>query len=582
MVAFPKKTVSDPTMKRLSSIITLFIFTLGVAQAQVNGRTVLVNVDVLTMESLELEMNQVIIVEGDIIAGVLDESLYDSLDGDEIVDGGGGVVVPGLIDAHVHLDHPQDVQLYPLYGVTTVINMRGLPWHLRLRYGIREGIEFGPDFITSGDYLDGYPPDMLPMSSVAGEDAARAAVRAQREAGFDFIKVYSELSQSQYQAVCEEALGLGIGVLGHVPDAVSLQDLLNCPQINIAHGEQLFKLLNSREDLAEIQRLISAIAETGLTYTANLDLYGEMAKQPAQLEQLTSRSESELIHPATFQPWRPGINRYARRDTAWVARVEKVVVDLEAIIRETAEIDAAVLIAGSDSPVAGAYPGESLIAELEALQRAGLDSFTALSAATTHAARLIGRLVPDFPEVGVIRAGARADLVLLASNPLDDFDVLRSPRAVMLRGDLVFEEKLSEMRDRLVAATQAATERVRALESLVFSGDMEAAYELFLDYRGGSPEEILFAQYPFFFFGFGWLYGESGLTQDAGDAEKAVLLYDMYRQTYPEFHSAHHVYGLALEAAGDIESAIVAQQRALAILPQYQPAIEAINRLQSE
>ena len=78
------------------------------------------------------------------------------------------------------------------------------------------------------------------------------------------------------------------------------------------------------------------------------------------------------------------------------------------------------------------------------------------------------------------------------------------------------------------------------------------------------------------------LYGDEGLTDDPEQAQKAVLLYDMYQQTYPEFHSAHHVYGLALEAAGDMPGALAAQKKAVSIHADYPPALKAIARLTAE
>ncbi|MDJ0653288.1 MAG: hypothetical protein QNJ40_03965 [Xanthomonadales bacterium] len=560
-------------------IFALLVFLLLAEAGAQEPRTVFINVNVLTMAQPDIRLNQAVIVRGNRIDQVLPTARFQRRAGDHIIDGDGQFLLPGLVDSHIHIDHPQDLKMLALYGVTSAVNMRGLPWHLRLRDRIRsEGI-FSPDFLTGGDYLDGDPPNMLPMSSVKGPDSARRAVGQMHAAGYDFIKVYSELSREQYLAVCQRSRELGTTVVGHVPDAVSLDDLTRCPHLNVAHGEQLFKVLESREDRQEIKRMLGTLTDAGITFTANMAGHAEGARMPFDLDQLVNRPEAALIHPATFQPYRPGINRYARRGEDWAERVQKSADDVAVISALAVTVNPAMLVAGSDMPVAGCYPGASLLSELDAFRRAGLTANQALAAATVHAGRLMRQLNPAYPVVGVVQTGARADLVLVRNNPLDDLDQLGDPAGVMLRGLWYDADRLGAIRNDLRRSNQQLDPKVRALETAVFSRDMDEAARLFRQYRSEDPDVVLFAQYPFFFFGFSLLYGEGGLTRDPEQARKALLLYDMVRQTYPEVHSSHHVYGLALEATGDGAAARKAQLKALEIFPEFPPAREALERL---
>jgi imidazolonepropionase-like amidohydrolase len=72
--------------------------------------------------------------------------------------------------------------------------------------------------------------------------------------------------------------------------------------------------------------------------------------------------------------------------------------------------------------------------ELLALVAAGLSNRQALTAATATGAALLGRA----DQLGHIGAGARADLVALASDPLADIAAVRSPVWVRQRGELRF------------------------------------------------------------------------------------------------------------------------------------------------
>ncbi|MEM9529388.1 MAG: hypothetical protein AAGA23_00575 [Pseudomonadota bacterium] len=538
---------------------------------------VLTNVHVLTMASDQVLLNHTVVVRDGLIAEITQEAQQP--DGVYVVDGAGAWVVPGLIDAHVHIDHPQDLEVFPLYGVTTVVNMRGLPWHLTLREKARGGGLIAPDFITSGDYLDGNPPNMLPMTVLSSPEDARETVIREKLAGYDFIKVYSELSRPQYQAICATAREVGLAVAGHIPDAVSLDDVLTCPHRNIAHGEQAFKLLNDRQDPEEISALLEALKQAEVTLTANHQLLRMTAAMPAGLDDLLGNPARELLHPVSLQPYRPGFNRYARRDQAWVGRALRSADDVAAIAGIAGALAPQLLIAGTDTPVPGAYPGASLVGELLAYEAAGLDTRTALKTATAYAGKLVAALAPDFPRVGVLEPGARADLLMIEKDPRDGLAALKTPKAVVLRGRWLGAEDLTAHRDRLARINRAAEPKVSALTKLIFAGDPEAANALFDEYRAQDPAGRYFSQYPAFFYGFRWLYGEEGLTRDPAAAALAVQHYRLYRKQYPEFHSAHHVYGLALEAAGDLKAAATAQRRALAITPRYHPALEALERL---
>jgi imidazolonepropionase-like amidohydrolase len=87
------------------------------------------------------------------------------------------------------------------------------------------------------------------------------------------------------------------------------------------------------------------------------------------------------------------------------------------------------LIAGTDYPNAMLAPGSSLVEEMIALREAGLSNAETLRAATLTA----GRAIRDTTS-GIITLGARADLVLLSANPLDDLRALARIDGVVLNG----------------------------------------------------------------------------------------------------------------------------------------------------
>ena len=91
---------------------------------------------------------------------------------------------------------------------------------------------------------------------------------------------------------------------------------------------------------------------------------------------------------------------------------------------------------GTDAPtIPGLVPGFSLHDDLHALEQAGLTRYQVLCAATRTPGEFIRRSLPDADAFGTVVPGNRADLVLSATNPLDDLSTLRKPLGVMANGN---------------------------------------------------------------------------------------------------------------------------------------------------
>ncbi|MGA3220179.1 MAG: amidohydrolase family protein [Acidimicrobiales bacterium] len=92
------------------------------------------------------------------------------------------------------------------------------------------------------------------------------------------------------------------------------------------------------------------------------------------------------------------------------------------------------LLCGTDLPPADDVGGlPATVVELRLLEGAGLSRLGALQAATTNPARLMG--VPG--EIGQVRPGFRADLIVVDDNPLDDLAALGTVRLVLQDGRAV-------------------------------------------------------------------------------------------------------------------------------------------------
>ena len=539
------------------------------------------NVQVVDLEAGQTIAGQSIRIEDDKIVAIGPIQELES-PAREVIEGAGRYVLPGLIDAHVHIDHPDELTLYPASGVTSTLVLRGVPHHLRWREEIRVGERFGPDLYLTGDYLDGYPAWMEPMVALDGTEPARLAVRRQVEAGYDFIKVFTRLTAEQLSAISEEARALGRCFVGHGGSQYGLEHLIAAGQANLAHGQDLIRwYLEDSEDEEAIEQIVARLGASDVTVTPNLAFTDAMIRQGQDLEEILATEEARRLHPAILQPFRRANNRYVKDADDWVPSVQQRFEIEKRITRMLHEAGVS-LLAGTDASTAAVFPGDSLITEIELLVEAGLKPVEALRAATMNAGRFFERCLGPETRVGLLKPGYEADLLLLDQNPLADVTALRDLDGVMLDGRWFERAQLDFKLAELERNYVELGEQVITLEQALFSGDVATAREIFDRVRRERPGELLFSQYVPFFVGFGFLYGEDGFSTDPDRLATALGLYEMYAETYPDYHSAHYMLALARRANGDLEGARASLERALEIHPEYVNARQQLAEIATE
>jgi imidazolonepropionase-like amidohydrolase len=398
--------------------------------------TAIVHGTVVPMDAeRELAAHTILVRDGR-IAWIGPDSLADVPPGARIIDAGGSWVVPGLADMHVHAGE-EDLPVFVANGVTTVREMNGTPAHLALRAEIREGRRAGPSLIVTGPLLAGEEQPWRHVV-VRTPDEGRALVGNQAEAGYDAIKIYDGLSRETYDVIAAAADSAGIPFVGHVPRAVGLERVLEAGQRSIEHVNQIAETLRSADSVV-LAEVAAGIARTGAWVTPTLASVEALSRRgtPWYEERLAMR-EVGLVDPGLVEWWR-SLGAEAP-DSAHQARRGASVEDTRALVRALRDADVP-LLAGTDTPNPLMVPGFALHEELAALVAAGLSPYEALRAATAEAARFAGAT----EEFGTIREGSRADLVVVAGDPLSDVAALRRPVGVMVRGEWFPRESLEAL-----------------------------------------------------------------------------------------------------------------------------------------
>ena len=315
--------------------------------------------------------------------------------GDSVVDLAGLTVLPGLIDAHVHLTiggTPRDNALADLRaGFTTVVDLgaRGTRL-LQIRDSINAGLIPGPRVLAAGMWI-GRKDGVCEFNGIGiagGVEAFRARVRENVSAGADLIKVCVsgwpadafarpieyEMPDSVLAAVVYEARRMGRKVIAH--------DI----------------------SLAGVHAALRASVD-GFAHAAYVD----------------TATAAEMRTRGVFVI--PTLASLVGEDTSPASRA------LAAAVRML--YDARVrLVFGTD---AGVLPHGQNAKEFVALTAAGIPAWAQVQSATTGAAQALG--IAD--SLGAIAPGMAADIIAVDGDPLADVTALQRVVFVMSRGRVV-------------------------------------------------------------------------------------------------------------------------------------------------
>ncbi|HET7063758.1 MAG TPA: amidohydrolase family protein [Rudaea sp.] len=374
------------------------------------------------------------------------------------VDGHGRFLIPGLVDMHVHFfnlfsHRPPNDWTFPLYvanGVTGVREMRGdaasMAQVVRWRKAVEAGELIAPRILAAGIAVDGKSPG----------DAARD-VDAAAVAGADFIKVFSEVPESRWRAILEAARKRWLPVAGHAPAGLPLLAAADGGQRSNEHLMQAYEAcssiearllaerqglegeaLNARRDAQEAQalaafdrdicrRVSKALAATGQVQVPTLVLANEDVLQAGGPPSADPRWR--YLRADEHTRWEQFLAGYTADDAA-LAKQRWPVARQIVLAMHQARVP---IMAGTDAPMPGVYPGFSLHEEMAMLVESGLSPSDALRSATLAPAKFLGLA----GAAGTVEVGMRADLVLLDADPTKDIRNTRRINAVLLDGRLL-------------------------------------------------------------------------------------------------------------------------------------------------
>jgi imidazolonepropionase-like amidohydrolase len=433
--------------------------------------TAIVGADVLPMTGTERLTDQTVLIEGDRIAAIGPRRSTRVPAGARRIEARGMTLMPGLVDMHIHLspdpgragDSTQRALALSLaHGVTTARVMIGQPGHPALRAAVERGEIAGPRLYVAS------PP--LHQGNTPTAEQARATVSAAREAGFDLIKFHQLPSVEVWQAAQDEARRLGIPTSGHVANQIGLERAMAAGQ-QIEHLDSAFLTFlpagapqdfgqflpphaldaASQASDADYAALARRVAAARSYQVPTLSLFERLTGVGTPIEQLLGAPDARYTADWIIGLWRQQRAQFA---DGWTSERGNQFRDIRRRLVRAYRAAGVPVMAGSDTPHPFQVWGVALLREVEALGAAGLSPMDALRSATV-VPRNYFRSLPNGgsslgwrADFGTVEAGARADLILLASDPSRDLRALHSLRAVIAAGRVHDRVALDEMLER--------------------------------------------------------------------------------------------------------------------------------------
>jgi imidazolonepropionase-like amidohydrolase len=336
------------------------------------------------------------------------------------IDASGKWVIPGLIDAHVHLllsmDSPRDdseeqrllkaarnARRHLLAGITTVRDCGAMKkLNIEVARAVDAGVLPGPTIIACGDFIAMTGGHVHYWALEAdGPDELRKAAREQIKAGARFIKLMAsggaadpsespdapQLDEEEMRAAVAEAKKRGLKTASHAHSEQSILASLRAGVDTIEHATHLSAVA------------VDALLEAGAWIIPTFAVYRTIAADPRlPLEQREiARRVYQAKAPLFLAAVRQGV-KYG---------------------------------VGTDS--GSYYPHGNLATEMECMVESGLTCREVLMAATLSNAEALGIA----KTTGTLEPGKRADMVVLSQDPLSHIGAVRQVDMVIKGGDVV-------------------------------------------------------------------------------------------------------------------------------------------------
>ncbi len=435
------------------SISLAFVYLLVTAVAVSDDKVIVIeNCRVFEPESEQMLSERTIVIQGSQIVSIDEADDVGPIPNDAMrIDGTGKFLLPGLIDAHVHVVHVLDFahvtgdEILPLYLAAGVTSVRSTGDEIVAATLVSRFAEAHPEssprVFTCSPLLDANPPIHRDVGRAVTDPAEVPALFEDlAQWNVSTVKIYAGTSRPVGKAIIEESHRRGLFVTAHLgnysaQDAVAdgidgLEHIWSVYNYSIPPDATTEPGYRGRLDLTNPKclSLIEELVKHKTYVDPTLAVFRNMILLP-DVPEVRDHPDNALVPQRLKEFWPVYLERTGCPQGGMLE-------DRRSEFSKYQELTGMLyragvpLLVGTDSPEPNVPPGFSLHQELEMLVESGLPPAAALCAATLTNATVLGQK----DHLGSIVTGKQADLILLNANPLDDIRNTRQIELVVRSG----------------------------------------------------------------------------------------------------------------------------------------------------
>lgn len=494
------------------------------------SQTYLTNVTIADVENHKLIPNQTVIITKDLISNIQSGKKKVKIpENATVIDGTGKYLLPGLTDAHIHffqngglytrpdvidlqqyMPYQKEIQLakddmeqkllrYLKQGITNVIDV-GANFHFLQQRNDFITNDSVPSIYTAGPLLTTYEPkvyenlgDNEPFILTKTIEDGIKGVQQQLPYKPDFIKIWYiaaadglgiETSARKnlpiVKAIIEEAHKNNLKVAVHATERITAQLAVENGADFLVHfiDDEILK-----DDFVQLMKknktvlIPTLIVPSGYNNTFRQNLtFSEHELKHADPYQLGSLMDLKHLSDTTL------VNLYKKRMTELEAGNKKS--DSIGMANIKILSDAGVLLAtGTDAGNIGTMHASSYLAEMQAMQKSGMNNWQILTASTLNGAKILDKQ----HEFGTVSIGKKANLILLDANPVENMENMVKINRVIHNGIVFHPEEILKDTPEDLAQRQLNAYNLRNIDAFleVYADDVEVyEYPNTLQFKG--------------------------------------------------------------------------------------------------
>ncbi|MAX70938.1 MAG: hypothetical protein CMC76_07510 [Flavobacteriaceae bacterium] len=379
------------------------------------------NIKIIDVENGNIQKGKYVIVKNDLIKSITNKKPSGKFDIE--INGKNKFLMPGMVNMYTHVNE-DNLWLYLANGQTTV---KDAPSHLTalgLKKRIQNNEIIGPRIFAVGLRATGMPAPYHSQQPVTTPKEAINQLREAKRLGYDGMFIYASCNKETYQPIIDEAKRLNFHISGHFPQNVELETALNSTQKSFDNLTGVTRRGKLRLDK---EKFISGLLENSQAITPTLTVHRLWANSDKK-DSIYTTIPKEYIPNKMKSNWLPvdnGSGSYPYKEVA-------------SLIKELYQRGVQLYI-GSD----GGYPmvvnGFSYHDEINNFSSLGIPNSEILKIATIQSANFLG-----YENLGLVKEGYLADLLILNKNPLKDISNLKTINHVISNGKPLSKKRLED------------------------------------------------------------------------------------------------------------------------------------------